>query len=247
MNQAEVLNVVLSHQPSQAVNRVLHWWRAIASPEAILVVHTGEASEFAKIDHGQKIHASDSRVATRDHQREMQSYTELFAAVSRFCAKCAFRYIHFTEYDHLPLVSDLNARQIEKSERESADVLGFHLQRIDGTSHPHYLYHVSNPGFHACWRAITVRTQPEVVLSMFGSGSFWRREAFDAVARRAEPFPMYLEIYLPTLAHHLGFRLHDYGEQNRFVHNLGERNSTIERARAEGAWTLHPVKELGDL
>ena len=129
---------------------------------------------------------------------------------------------------------------------ERADVLGFHLQRVDGTSHPHYLYHLSNPAFFAHWAAISVRAEPKVVLSMFGSGSFWHREVFNAVAQRAEPFPMYLEIYLPTLAHHLGFRVRDYGEQNRFVHNLGERSSSIEQARAEGAWTLHPVKELGN-
>ena len=52
---------------------------------------------------------------------------------------------------------------------------------------------------------------------MFASGSLWRREAFDAIATTDESFPIYLEMYLPTMAHHLGFRLCDLGEQNDFI------------------------------
>jgi hypothetical protein len=79
---------------------------------------------------------------------------------------------------------------------------------------------------------------------MFGTGSFWTREAFCAVAATEEPFPIYLELYLPTLAHHLGFRVRDFTEQNRFVRITKDETESIEQARAEGAWTLHPVKRL---
>jgi hypothetical protein len=53
---------------------------------------------------------------------------------------------------------------------------------------------------------------------------------------------MYVEIFPPTLAHHLGYRLRDYGPQTRFVRHIGDRLSEIEPARQSGAWTLHPVK-----
>ena len=79
---------------------------------------------------------------------------------------------------------------------------------------------------------------------MFGTGSFWTRTAFDAVAATAEPFPIYLEIYLPTVAHHLGFRLRDWREQNRHISSLGNFVYAIDQARREGAWALHPVKTL---
>jgi hypothetical protein len=52
---------------------------------------------------------------------------------------------------------------------------------------------------------------------MFGSGSFWKQDAFEAVAEVEETFPIYLEIYLPTLAHHLGFRLRDLSDPIDFV------------------------------
>ena len=53
-------------------------------------------------------------------------------------------------------------------------------------------------------------------------------------------FP-FLHRVLPTLAHHLGFRLRDFGDQSRFVWGEGDV-AAIPRARAEGAWTIHPVK-----
>jgi hypothetical protein len=81
---------------------------------------------------------------------------------------------------------------------------------------------------------------------MFGSGSFWTREAFSAVCAVNEPFPIYMELYLPTLIHHLGFRVRDFGDQNHFVRVLDDETNYIEKARAEGAWTLHPVKRLWD-
>ena len=96
------------------------------------------------------------------------------------------------------------------------------------------------------WARITRRSDPGVVLSMFGSGSFWSREAFLAMCAMDEPFPIYMELYLPTLVHHLGFRVRDFGDQDRFVQVLKDATGDIDQARAQGGWTLHPVKRLWD-
>ena len=154
--------------------------------------------------------------------------------------------MHFAEYDHLPLVPDLNERQIERLTAEGADLLAFHVHRVDGTNNPHFLYHVADDKFMSYWSGISRRAEADVVLSMFGSGSVWNREAFCAVCAVKEPFPIYMELYLPTLAHHLGFRARDLTEQNRFVRALASEIDPIDKARAQGAWTLHPVKRLWD-
>jgi len=62
------------------------------------------------------------------------------------------------------------------------------------------------------------------------------------VAASTEPFRVYLEIYLPTLAHHLGFRVRDVPEQGRFVTVTPERGAILDELRAAGAWAAHPVK-----
>lgn len=243
-----VLNLILSHQPAAAVSRMLAHWRRCVPAESILIAYGGTKSEFDAIQHEQKFFADDPRLRTRDHQREYQSYTRLFQEASEFLKTRGeqFRFVHFAEYDHLPLVPNLNERQIERLTSEGADLLAFHVHRVDDTNNPHFLYHAANERFMDFWARITRRPEPEVVLSMFGSGSFWTREAFLAMCAMEEPFPIYMELYLPTLVHHLGFRVRDFGEQNRFVRVLKDETNHIDQAREEGAWTLHPVKRLWD-
>jgi hypothetical protein len=241
-----VLNLILSHQRADAVANMIAWWKECVPVESILIAFGGTKTDFDLIEHKSKFFVDDARLRTRDHQRELQSYTRLFEMAAEFLqtSNRDFDFVHFAEYDHVPMVSDLNDRQIETMKAESADVLAYHVQRVDGTNRPHFLYHVANHAFVPYWSKITVRSDPRVVLWMFGSGSFWTREAVEAIAGIGEPFPMYLEIYLPTLAHHLGFRVRDFGEQNRFVEGLGDLSDRIKSARSLGAWTLHPVKEL---
>jgi len=243
-----VLNLILSHQPAAAVSKMFVHWNQCVPNESILIAYGGTKSEFDAIQHNQKFFVDDPRLRTRDHQREFQSYSRLFQAAAEFLERQGdqFRFVHFAEYDHLPLVPDLNERQIERLTAEGADLLGFHVHRVDGTNDPHFLYHMADDKFMSYWSGISRRREPEVVLSMCGSGSVWNREAFRAVCAVKEPFPIYMELYLPTLAHHLGFRVRDFGEQNHFVRVLKDETSYVDHAREEGAWTLHPVKRLWD-
>jgi hypothetical protein len=243
---ANVLNVLLAHQREDELARLLEYWRGIEATNPVLVAYGGSRADYERVTHMPKLFIDDPRLRTRDHQREYQSITAVLKAVRQWMRDSASdsEYIHLAEYDHLPLVPDLNERQVERISAERADILGFHLHRIDGTSHPHYLYHTADRRFHDWLRSVSVREDKAVTLSMLGTGSFWTREAFDAVAMCDESFPIYFELYLPTLAHHLGFRLRDMGEQNRFVVNLGDRGAEISSAVTAGAWSLHPVKRL---
>jgi hypothetical protein len=243
-----VLNLILSHQPAAAISRMLTHWNQCVPKESILIAYGGTKSQFDAVQHSQKFFVDDPRLRTRDHQREFQSYTRLFQAAAEFLERQGdqFRFVHFAEYDHLPLVPDLNERQIERLTAEGADLLGFHVHRVDGTNNPHFLYHMADDKFRSYWPKISRRADTKVVLEMSGSGSFWNREAFCAVCAIEGPFPIYMELYLPTLAHHLGFRIRDFGEQDRFVRVLKDETSYVDQAREEGAWTLHPVKRLWD-
>jgi hypothetical protein len=226
--------------------RVLEYWRAAIAEGTLLLAFGGTRENFARVDFEPRVFIDDPKLRTRDHQREYQSMTAFYRTVTQWLNSSgrAFEFIYFTEYDHLPLIPDLNERQIERLESEEADVLAFNLLRIDGTCHPHYLYHLANPRLRDWLTQISVREEKEVVFAMLGTGSFWRREAFEAIGNSVEPFPFYNELYVPTLAHHLGFRLRDWGEQNHFVRNLGDYADRMEEWRAQGAWTIHPVKRL---
>lgn len=242
-----VLNLILTHQSNAAVLKMIEYWRDCVDPDSIAIAHGGTRPEFEALQHTQKIFIDDPALRTKDHQRDFQSYTGIVRAAANFLkAREDFKYLHLIEYDHIPLTADLNQRQIDRLHAEQADVIGFHLQRIDSTSNPHFLYHVRDDRFRQFFHQISRRSDPSVVLSMFGTGSVWTREAISEIARVEQPFPIYLEVYLPTLAHHLGFRLRGLSEQDKFVRALDNQIPDIKQAKGEGAWTLHPIKNFWD-
>jgi len=241
-----VLNVVLSHQSPTGVDRLAAYWKSVIGDSAVLIAYGGPRESFGHIQFQKKLFIDDPSLRTVDHQREGQSYTAVFKEVSRWLKASAHSadFVTLFEFDHVPLAADLNVRQVERLRTEQADVVAHHLVRVDGTSHAHYLYYAANAEFARFLRNVSVRKNHDVVFSMFGTGSCWKREAFDAVSAFNEPFPIYFELYLPTLAHHLGFRLRDCASQDTFVSNLGDRSAEIQKARQSGAWSLHPVKNL---
>jgi hypothetical protein len=123
-------------------------------------------------------------------------------------------------------------------------MLGYRLRRVDGTHSPLYLNHVNDPRFPQFLRDLTVRADPGVVLQTLGTGTFWRRAAFEHVARVEEPLPVYLELFLPSVAHHLGYRVVGMPEEsNTFVRPNPLRPEMFSEARHRpDVLSLHPVK-----
>src|ERR1700737_724664 len=104
------LNLILSHQATAPVSKMLTHWNQCVPNESILIAYGGAKREFDAIQHNKKIFVDDPRLRTRDHQREFQSYSRLFQAAAEFLQRQGevFRFVHYAEYDHLPLVPDLN-------------------------------------------------------------------------------------------------------------------------------------------
>ena len=241
-----IFYIVLAHLPPEKLDPLLRRWQSFRGESSrLLLCYGGTKEDFSRISFSEKVFVGDPRLRTRDHQREKQSYSRVFAEASRWLAvhpECG--YVYLAEFDHWPLVQDLGERLVNRLEQERADVLGHQLYRRDGTSCCYYAYHVADERFLPWLASVSRREDKGVVFNMFGSGSFWTREAFLAVAEVHEPFPMYLEMYLPTLAHHLGFRVRDFQDQNEFVSAEGDRFDEVEKAERAGAWTLHPVKNF---
>src|SRR5271166_4176316 len=226
---------------------MLGYWDRITPRSEVFLAFGGSPQHFADLSHAHRALIDSPRFKTHDHQREKQSYGPVFHAAWEWLKSQNFRYVHFMEYDHIPLVEDLHRRMISFVEEEKCDLAGFHVAQADTSSNAHYLNHLADPFFLGFWEKISIRTDKHVVLTMFGSGSFWRREAFEAVANLPEEVPIYLEIFQPTAAHHLGFRVRSFREQGRFVRNLGDLGTQLDSLRSQGAWSAHPVKTLWNL
>lgn len=247
---SRVLNLILTHQHAPDVERLLAWWSHCSPLENILLAYGGTEDEFKKIADVSRIFIANPRLRVKDLARGKQSYGDVLRAAADWLGKQSnqnFTHIYFAEYDHLPLVPDLSKRLLQRMDEERADVLAHHLYRVDGSSFEFYLYHMADPAFPAFWQRTGVRADKEVVLQMLGTGSFWTREAFLAVATQPEEISAYLEIYVPTLAHHLGFRVRDFREQNLCAHaNPIPPDITAEMAQSKDCWTVHPIKKIPD-
>ena len=241
----DVLDVILTHQQAAAVHRMLSYWNkyGISAP---LIAHGGHKADFDAIDHPNKIYVTNPRLTTHDHQRELQSITSVLKAVAEWAIIKGqrFEYLHFSEYDQIPLVDDLHLRLIKLMESKNADLLVYHPRRIEETSPPHWLSMSATAEYQQFISQLSVRDHKSVILSALGTGSFWKYDTFREVSAVEERLPMYFEVYLPTVAHHLGFRICSYDQQSEFVGSAGDKTKFIEEARARGAWTLHPVKHL---
>jgi len=244
---SRVLNLILSHQPRAELERLLAWWSSYAPVEDLLLAYGGMEEEFKKLPNVSRVFVADPRLRAGDMPREKHSYGGVWRAAAQWLAERrgeSFTHVHFAEFDHLPVVSDLAAKLLERAEQEQADVLAHGLYRVDGTSNVHYLYHLSNPAFMKFWRRISVRSDKETVFKMLCTGSFWTCKAFMDTAAQEEEVLAYLEIYLPTLAHHLGFRVRDFRDQSQCVFALPRHWLSVESARQMGCWTVHPMKTI---
>lgn len=242
---SSVLTILLSHQPASQVKQVLARWATLGSAEALFLAYGGTMERYQAIDFPNMAFVDDERLRVPDQQREYQSWRGVLRAGLKWLRQHPhYDFVFLAEYDHYPLVSDLFDRLEKRALDEGADILAHHLQRIDGTSHPHYLFHSHETRFHRMFRELSQREDPDVILSMLPTGSFWTRRAFEAVASREESVPVYVELYLPTLAHHLGFRLRDLQEQNQYISAQGDRWNERQQARLAGAWSIHPVKTV---
>lgn len=240
---SERLTILLTHQAEPLVEAMVAWWQRHAPGPDILIAYGGTRERFDALNVPAKVFVDDSRLRTRDHQRERQSFAGVFIAVNEWLReRPGYRLIHFSEFDCIPLCHDLFARMEARLGTEHADVLGCRLERVDGTNHPHYLYHAADAQFAPFLNEISIRQDRSVVLAMIGCVSFWKREAFTAVADAEESSPLYLEIALPTLAHHLGFRVRGLGDQSPYVRPVGDLAPQLDALRTAGAWMAHPVK-----
>jgi hypothetical protein len=243
---SDTVTILVTHQSPGHVQRMLKWWKLNVIDTELLVAYGGLKEDFSKLEFPNKVFVHDQSLRTTDHVRERQSYTGIFKGASATLRNSSCDYVLFFEFDHIPVNSKIVSEMKRRIAERAADLVCYHLRRVDGTNSPHFLEHAKDQQFVDFWRQVSVRKDKGVILSMFASGSLWRREAFEAIAATDESFPVYQEIYLPTLAHHLGFRLCDLGEQNDFIRAVPTRTLTFEYAKAHHGLSVHPLKQFWD-
>jgi hypothetical protein len=239
-----IVTILLTHQSQESVVKMREYWRELDPDQDFVIAYGGKKASWQD-DMPDLVLVDDPALRTRDHPRERQSYQGVFQAAMPRVNALGATHVHLAEFDEIPVVKDLNVRLLSMMEKEKCDVLGHRLFRVDDTTHPHALDHLKDPQFLPYWQGLSCRPHKGTVLSMLGCGSFWTRECFEAVAQLNPPLRIYLELFLPTAAHHLGYRVRPMGSQDHFMDpEIMKQKEDLASYRSQGAWRVHPVKRM---
>jgi hypothetical protein len=243
------LTVVLTHLDARQVDDRMALLRALSEEARLVVAYGGERSEFERIRWDEKFFVDDPTL--RGPREHLQSWTGIFEAAWReyFVGDAELDSLYLIEYDHLVLDGAFEHRLRALALDTGADLLGKTCVDRTATNTEHYVRFRHDQRLLAHLRKLSVREDPERLFGCLGDGLWLSRRALEAYVEVGEHPPCYCEIYVPTLLHHLGFRVVDVDAHSDLygnVHWLPEYSTAeaLELARA-GAVFVHPAKDQG--
>lgn len=240
--KSDFIWLILTHQPASTVDKMVLGWQGLVEGE-IVVLYGGPRAEYEKIQHAGKSFVDDSRLVTRDHQRERQSYDGVFAQAQQHVENSDAQFVYFTEFDHIPMRSDVAAHLEQQMEESALDFMGSGVHRIDGTNHPHWLNHAHDGELETVLSDLSVRSNTKVILTAFGFGQCWRRDAFLKFAAVRQDAKVYLELWIPTVAYHLGLRVGATRSDLEWNTPTGVIDEVRLAAMTEKPFFVHPLKQ----
>jgi hypothetical protein len=249
-----VLNALVTHLPAEQVQRQLEYLRAVSPASRFVVCHGGRREHFDRIDHDEKLFVEDPSL--RGHWRD-QSYNEFLTLVfDRFIdGDASVEALFVLEYDQIVLREGFERALATLLEAAGADYLGKNCVRRDASNWIHSIRARRERRFPAYLRGISVRGEREPsIYGGLGGGFVVRRGALEAFRALDHAEGVYLEVYMPSVLHHLGFAVDDVDRVSdlyeHVVHGPVKSFEEVVDAKRRGHFFAHPFKDierLGDV
>jgi hypothetical protein len=242
------LTAILTHLRAADVHENLELLHAVAPDARFVICYGGTIGEFEQIEFAQKLFIDDATL--RGPERHLQSLTATFQAVwaAYFAGDKSVESLYMIEYDHLVLDSSFEGRLSDLAAQTQADLMGKNCVECTATNDAQYVRFRHDPRLLALLRSVSVRDDPTRLFRCLGDGMWISRHALQAYLGIAEHPPCYCEVYVPTLLHHLGFRLVDVDAESDLYRHvrwlpLFDAEQAIAQF-ADGAVFIHPVKDV---
>jgi hypothetical protein len=241
------LNVLLTHQDAAAVDANVGYLRAVAPASRFVVAHGGRREDHDRVAHPEKVFVDDETL--RAPPRTRQSYHVALRAVHEAFVRAdpAIGAVYLFEWDHVVLRGDFETPLRELAERTGAAFLGKTCVERTATNWHHYTRYRRDPALLAHLREHSVRDDPARLFGTLGNGFWLAREALEAYVAIGQHPAVYGELYLPTILHHLGFRVADIPAE-LYGHVRYEPEVSLAELLAlkrAGGWFAHPFKAAG--
>ncbi len=241
------LTVLISHLPADRVRDQLSYLEALAPGARFVLCYGGPRDEFKCLGSEGALFIEDP--ALRGASTKRQSYNAILAGVYRAFVESdeTVELIYFIEYDQLILRGDYEQMLTELIGQTGADLLAKSASPRNDTNWPHHLASRDDQALDAFFRGISGRDDPGTRFGCLGSGMLLRRKALSAFCSVLDDAPhAYLELFIPTVVHHLGFEVVDVDGVSDAYQAMRWQPSyapeEVAGARRAGLSFLHPFK-----
>jgi hypothetical protein len=241
------LVAVITHLAPEQVEEGARLLHTVAPDARFVIGYNGKRAEFDALAIEDKVLLDDPTL--KSFGPHLQSMTQVFSAVweAYFLGDDRWDSLYVIEYDHLVLHAEFERRLCGLALRTRADLLGKNCIDCTATNQEHYIRFRRDLRLLDHLRHLSVREDPTRIFSCLGDGIWLTRAALEAyMAVRVHP-PCYLEVYVPTLLHHLGFNVvnvdahSDLYRYVRWLPPIGPAEAVT--AVRGGAVFMHPVKD----
>lgn len=245
-----MLTVLLTHLPSARVREQLGWLRELAPGSRFVAVHGGSRSDFDGLDPGEAVFVEDPTLRGPHFDKSLND--TLRAVHERWVRDDPeIDLVYLVEYDHLILRPDFEEALREVARRTGAGLVAKNATPRNDTNWSHFLKARDDRRLNDYIAHITTRDDPGVRWGCLGTGLLLTRAALAAFCALEDPPPYYVEMFVPTVVHHLGFDVVDMDAVSDLyadVRWLPEYTTDdVRAARRAGRHFVHPFKRLDEL
>jgi hypothetical protein len=245
-----VLTAILTHLDARSIEEQLAYLGEIAPSSRFVVCHGGKRADFDALPAGEAVFIEDRSLRGPHFDKSLnETLGVIYDGFVR--SDPTVELVYIIEYDHLIVRGDFEDRLTELAADSDAGLFGKRASARNDTNWSHFLRFRDDDRLNRFIARITRRDDPTARWGCLGTGMLFRRDALGAFCETPNVPPMYVELFVPTLVHHLGFGVVDIDARSgiytavRWVPEFSIEE-TLAATRA-GHTFVHPFKRLDEL
>jgi hypothetical protein len=245
-----LLTALLTHLDRARVEGQLGFLRRVAPRSRFVAVHGGKRADFEGLPAEDAVFVDDPSLRGPHFDKSLND--TLRAIHARWVRDDPdVDLVYLAEYDHLILRADFEDALRAVAARTGAGLVAKNATRRNDTNWSHFLKVRHDERLNDYIASITTRDDPLVRWGCLGTGLLLTRAALEAFCALEDPPPYYVEMFVPTAIHHLGFRVVDMDAVSDLYADVRwlpefDVHEALAAKRA-GRHFVHPFKRLEEL
>lgn len=249
---AHFLTGLVTHLDEVRVREQLAYLERVAPGAQFVICYGGPRETYEALGLENSVFVADPSLRSRSTKG--QTYNEVLQALlDGFVEpRPAVELIYLMEFDQVILRPGFEDELSRLSRLSDAGLFAKWASPRNDTNWPHFLAARDDARLNAFFERVSVRRDPATRLGCLGTGMLFRRAVLEAFCAASRDAPhAYLELFVPSLVHHLGYEVADIDAMSDLYDHVrwlpeftfGE----VQNLRRVGATFVHPFKQVDAL